>query len=275
MRVTRPFIVLSFVATTLVAWFVIRMGFGEHPLVWRTSCLLGAWAPVLSSLLFVYVRSVGDREHSVSVAWLVRAIGMHCVLLWMCGIGDWLGGPPGGDRRWIADAGAPLVLLGFVPVFAITFTAVEWLRSVSKRIPHAFLRPAMPGERSSIEAFRGVELVRETVRIAPSPRAAYAIGGASIAASWVAPEHSIALCGLAGVALALACIKNARALVPSVLSLIGASVVAGSARVVHGADSLFHTLAVAPWAALAAIVALLVPLELALRARRANVGVAA
>ncbi|MBL8681532.1 MAG: hypothetical protein JNK05_20365 [Myxococcales bacterium] len=270
MRVTRPFIVLSLVATTLVAWFVVRMGFGAEPLVWRTSCLLGAWAPVFSAIMLAYVRSVSDREHSVSVAWLVRAIGMHCVLLWMCGIGDWLGGPPGGDRRWIADAGAPLVLLGFVPVFAVTFTAVEWLRSVSRRIPHAFVRPAMPGERSSAVAFRGVELVRETVRIAPNPSAAYVIGATSIGASWLLPEHSIAICGLTAAALALACVKNSRALLPSVLSLIGASLVAGSARVVHGAESLFHALAAAPWTALAAIVALLFPLEFVLRARQAR-----
>lgn len=274
MRVTRPFIVLSLVATTLVAWFVVRMGFGAEPLVWRTSCLLGAWSPVLSVILLAYVRSVSDREHSVSVAWLVRAIGMHCVLLWMCGIGDWLGGPPGGDRRWIADAGAPLVLLGFVPVFATAFVAIEWLRSVSKRIPHAFVRPALPSERSSAVAFRGIELVRETVRIAPNPSSAYVIGAASIGASWIAPEHSIAICGLTAAALALACMKNARALVPSVLSLIGASFVAGSARVVHGADSLFHALAAAPWTALGAIVALLLPLEFALRARRDHAVVA-
>lgn len=270
MRVLRPFVVLSFVAATLVAWFVVRMGVGSDPTIWRISCLLGAWAPVLSAVLFVYVRAISERESSVAVAWLVRAIGMHCVLLWMIGVGDWIGGPPGSDRRWIADAGAPLVLLGFIPIFAVTFGAVEWLRSVSIRIPHVFERPAMPHERASIAAFRGIAMVRESVRIAPSPSAAYAIGAASIAAAWSLPEHSIAVSGVSALALALACVKNARALVPAVLALAASAGAAASARVVHGAETLWSALASTPWVALAAIVALLAPLELSLRARAAR-----
>jgi hypothetical protein len=266
MRHPRPAIVFTAVAAVFVLWFVARMGFGADPRVWRTSCLLGAWAPVLGASLLLYVRAVGEREHSVGVAWLVRAIGMHCVLLWMVGVGDWLGGPPGSSTRWIADVGAPLVLLGFFPVFAMTFAALEWARSVARRMPHAFDRPAMPDERGRVTVFRGVALVREQTPVAPVSRLAYALCALSVAASCAAPSPSLA--GLSALLLAVPCARNGRALVPSIASLSLCALVAALSAAHRGADP-WIALAIAPWGAIASVAVLLAPLELTLRARPA------
>lgn len=267
MRWPRPVFVFSTVAAVLVLWFIARMGFGSNRAVWQVSCLLGAWAPLLSAALFAYVRAVGDREHTVGVAWLVRAIGMHCVLLWMIGVGDWLAGFGTPERRWIADVAAPVVLLGFFPAFAASFAAVEWVRSVARRVPRTIEKPALPTERASEAAFRGVRVVREAVSTQQRATWGYLLGATAIAANVLAPSHAFAvtaLCALVGAAMAA---RNARAFVPS-LSLISFSPLFSLvSRVSHGELALFTALALAPWAMFAAIGAVTLPLDLSLRLR--------
>jgi hypothetical protein len=269
MRALRPVVVLGTVASALVLWFVLRMAVGADPTVWRTSCLLGAWSPLLGAALLLYVRAIADREHSVGVAWLVRAIGMHCVLLWMVGVGDLLGGPPGDARRWLADAGAPLVLLGFVPVFALAFGALAWVRSIALRIPHSFLRPRMPDEREEVTAFRGVPLVRERVLSTPAPRAAYVIGALSLVACAHAPSHALAIAVGSAMLFALASARNSRAFAPSVLALALSCFVAAASAAAGGLLNPWVLFALTPWLAVAAIASMLAPLEWTLRRRHA------
>jgi hypothetical protein len=268
MRWLRPVYVFTSIATVLVLWFGVRMGFGSDPLVWRVSCLLGAWAPLLGAVILAYVRAVGDREHTVGVAWLVRAIGMHCVLLWMIGVGDYLAGL-GAGRRWVADVAAPLVLLGFAPVFLGCFAAVEWVRSVAKRVPRSVERPALPIERSSEAAFRGVRVVRETVTTTERATWSYVLGFAGITGNLLAPQHAVAITVACAVASAVMATRNARGFVPSLLLLSTATVVALCMRVSDGQVSLWPALSIAPWIAMAAIAALVLPLDLTLRLREA------
>jgi hypothetical protein len=269
MRSPRPVVILGTVATALVLWFVIRMAIGADPTVWRASCMLGAWSPLLAAGLLLYVRAIADREHSVGAAWLVRAIGMHCVLLWMVGVGDLLGGPPGDARRWLADAGAPLVLLGFAPVFALAFGALSWLRSIALRIPHSFLRPRRPEERESVTAFRGVPMVRERMRAAPAPRAAYVIGAASLAGCAHAPSHALEIACASALLFAVASARNSRAFAPSVLALTLSCFVAAASAAAGGLLNPWVLFAVTPWIAVAAVASMLAPLEWTLRRRRA------
>src|SRR5262245_59823242 len=106
----RPLTVFATLATLMVCWLMVRMWCGGFLPVWAVSCVLGAWAPILAAVVFWYVRAVGDREDSPAVAWLVRAIGMHFLLVWMLGVSDWLRGPPGHPSGWNSDIGAPVVL---------------------------------------------------------------------------------------------------------------------------------------------------------------------
>lgn len=127
----RPLLVLTPLAAALVAWFMTRMWFGHDPTVWRVSTLLGGWAPVLAAALLTYLRREGHREDSVGAAWLARALGVHCVLLWMVGVSDWLRGPPNTPPAWNIDSGTPLVFLAFAPCFALCATAVHPLAALA------------------------------------------------------------------------------------------------------------------------------------------------
>ncbi len=269
MRLSRPAYVFTSIAAVLVLWFIIRMGFGSNLLVWRVSCLLGAWAPLIGALIFAYVRAVGDNEHSVGVAWLVRAIGMHCVLLWMIGVGDFLAGFATRDGRWIADVAAPLVLLGFAPVFLGCTAAVRWVQSVAKRVPRTVEKPALPVERASEAAFRGVRVVREKVTTTERATWGYVLGSVGIASNVLVPQHSIAVTALCAIACAAVATRNAQTFVPSVTLLATAPLVGLFARVSHGDVALWSALALAPWIAMLSIGALILPLDLSLRMREA------
>ncbi|MFO0559326.1 MAG: hypothetical protein U0269_15020 [Polyangiales bacterium] len=269
MRWPRPVYVFSTVAAVLVLWFIARMGFGSNRVVWQLSCLLGAWAPLLSAVLFAYVRAVGDREHTVGVAWLVRAIGMHCVLLWMIGVGDWLAGFATPERRWIADVAAPVVLLGFAPAFAVSFAAVEWVRSVARRVPRTIEKPALPTERAHEAAFRGVRVVREAVSTEQRATWGYLLGATAIAANVLLPSHAFAVTAACALIAAVMATRNASAFVPSLSLLAFAPLVALVSRVSHGELAVFTALALAPWAMFAAVGALTLPLDVSLRFREA------
>jgi hypothetical protein len=131
----RPLLVLTPLAAALVAWFTTRMWFGHDPTVWRVSALLGGWAPVLAAALLTYLRREGHREDSVGAAWLARALGVHCVLLWMVGVSDWLRGPPNTPPAWNIDSGTPLVFLAFAPCFALCAAAVHHLAALTTARP--------------------------------------------------------------------------------------------------------------------------------------------
>lgn len=267
MRLRRPVFVLTSIAAGLVLWFIVRMGMGSHLLVWKASCLLGAWAPLLSALLYAYVRTVQDREHSVGAAWLVRAIAMHCVLLWMIGVGDWLAGFGPQRNRWLADVAAPLVLLGFAPVFLGCHAAIEWVRSVAKRVPRSIEKPALPTERGEHAAFRGVRVVRETVHNPARATWAYVLGVAAVAGNVVVPEHAVGVTLAGALFGAILAMKNSRAFAPSIALLAAAPIAGVLTRAAHGDVAMWSAMAVAPWIAMVAVGALLLPLDLSLRLR--------
>jgi hypothetical protein len=269
MRCLRPVYVLSTVAAVLILWFIARMGFGSNRVVWQLSCLFGAWAPLLSAVLFMYVRAVGDREHTVGVAWLVRAIAMHCVLLWMIGIGDWLVGFETPERRWIADLAAPIVLLGFAPAFAMSFAAIEWVRSVARRVPRTIEKPALPTERAHEAAFRGMRVVREAVRTEQRATWGYLLGATAITANILVPSYAFAVTTVCAVIAAVMATRNANAFVPSLSLLAFAPLAALVSRVSHGDLAVWTALALAPWTMFAAVGALTLPLDLSLRLREA------
>lgn len=268
----RPVLLFATVATAMVFWLFVRMWWGVHHDVWTISCLLGAWAPLFAAATFEYVRAVGDREHSVLVAWLVRAIGMHFVLVWMLGASDWLRGPPGAAAHWNTDAGAPLVLLMFVPTFALGTLAVRWSLSVARRLADPVVRPMMPGERAAGPMpFRGVPLVVAGMPTARAPIAPFVVGAAacvlaSDAASGAAPY--MALCA-AALALAPLSTRNHRAIGPAVAVLLLVTAVALFPR---GA-ALDPGAAVArgvawPWLAVVSVGLYLATVEALLRGRR-------
>ena len=237
----RPLAVFITLAATLVIWLTVRMWFGDHYAVWQVSSLLGAWAPLGAAFVFLYVRAVGGREDSVLAAWLVRAIGMHCVLLWLVGAGDWLRGPPGDAPRFNPDAGAPLVLLGFAPVFGLSLALFGWIRAVARRLDGELIDPLTASLSATFDAtppYRGVTLLARAAP-APSPAVTPFFAGllGAIALRFGA---SPALClGLTPVALALFAVPGWRAVGPSVLSLTVLSAVAlRHPETVGAADSL-------------------------------------
>jgi hypothetical protein len=56
---------------------------------------------------------------------------VHCVLLWMVGVSDWLRGPPHTPPAWDIDSGTPLVFLAFLPCFALCATAAHRLAALA------------------------------------------------------------------------------------------------------------------------------------------------
>lgn len=217
----RPLFVFVLVAGSMVAWLSVRMWGGGDSGVWKVSCLLGAWAPLMAASLFLYVRRVGDRESSVLAAWLVRAIGMHCVLVWMLGVSDWLRGPPRQPSQWNTDVGAPLVMLSFVPVFVLSVALLQWLCSVARRLRGTLLRPTMPsdGTHRAIP-FRGLPLATTMPSTKRLPVGSIGVGGMACLLAFDAPEPSYWLVAAAAVVLAALTVQNDRALAPSVTGLI-------------------------------------------------------
>jgi hypothetical protein len=265
----RPLVVFLLVAGLLVGWLSVRMWFGALPGVWRVSCLLGAWAPLAAAALFLYVREVGDREHSVGAAWLVRAIGMHCTLLWMLGTNDWLRGPPGHLARWDADLGAPLVLLWFVPAFALSLGTLEWARSLAQRLPGVVVRPAMPGETGAGTApFRGLPLVA-TASPAPlrAPVAPLLVGSGACALALGSSDAPFWLLCAGALVLGALTLRNHRALAPSITVLVALAAVVLSRVGAHDATALVALGVAWPWLALAGVGCYLATVEALLRIR--------
>ncbi|MDP3278083.1 MAG: hypothetical protein Q8Q09_23055 [Deltaproteobacteria bacterium] len=271
MKPTRAVLALSTVAALLVSWFMARMWLGERPEIWNASVVLGAWAPLISAVVFAYVRSVNDREHSVVAAWLVRAIGMHCVLLWMLGVGDALAGAPGGVRSLNPDAAAPLVLLSFFPAFALSFGLVEWLRRVLAVVQIGFLRPTLPGDRGETQVFRGVAVIRERQLLERSPWAGYLVSAGLTTVAVAAPSVATRLLPFAASMLGLLCVRNPRA-VPVSLAALGLGGALVSPAMTH---STLSALAAAPWVGAGALLCYLLTMELISRASELRAPVAA
>ncbi len=265
----RPLFVLTALATSMVAWFVVRMLATHSYDVWLVSCLLGAWAPLTSAAAFLYISDAGEREDSVLAAWLVRAIGMHFVLAWLLGVSDWLRGPPGSARVYNADAIAPFVLLSFVPVFLVCLTAFRWVLSVRRRLAAAepLTSRTVTPEHAPMP-YRGAARMHITERIALPALALPAALGAGAAALWLALalhlSPALAL-GSAALLLALASTLGASAVVPSLgaLACVAAAVLARDVTVVTH-DSLRLVWAW-PWLALGGVAVYLSALEARLR----------
>jgi hypothetical protein len=266
---TRPLLVLTLLAASMVVWFSIRMWAGDALPVWQTSCVLGAWAPLAAAAVFLYVRAVGDREDSVFAAWLVRAIGMHFTLAWLVGASDWLRGPPG-TQRWNSDLGAPLVLLAFVPVFALCWGALSWILSVHARLS----REAPPAEalsRIAAAPYRGAgELrVRHT-----SPSSAATLTGAlagltALCFAKMVPWSPMAILAICAIGLAFVTRSGAGAVIPCVASLTGvAAVLQARALSSMGSHITIDLMFAWPWVALGAVVVWLTAVEIRLRLRR-------
>lgn len=215
---TRPLLVLTPLATALVAWFMTRTWFGHDPAVWRVSALLGGWAPVLAAALVTYLRREGHREDSVGAAWLARALGVHCVLLWMVGVSDWLRGPPGAPPAWNIDSGTPLVFLAFVPCFALCATVAHHLVTLATARRAPTFRPVVDPAATHYRvppARSGEGAARHVLADAPwIPPAACAVilGGALVAP--VSPAVSAVLAaGLFGA------VGTRQTLVPALVAL--------------------------------------------------------
>lgn len=264
---------LTLVAASMVAWFSVRMWAGDAPEVWRVSCLLGAWAPLGASAVFLYVRAVGDREDSVFAAWLVRAIGMHFTLAWLVGASDWLRGPPGSPHGWNSDLGAPLVFLSFAPVFAACVGALSWLGSVHARLP----REPVADEalvRAAPVPYRGASELRVTRPVPQFPMAALVGAFVGIGSVWfamVAPWSAPAVIVACALALGAASQSGAGAVMPSVVSLVGVAAVLQARGLPETFSSRSIDQAFAwPWVALAAVLVYLAAVEARLRVRRAR-----
>lgn len=262
----RPLFVLMGVATSMVAWFIVRMwGSGTYE-VWRASCLLGAWAPLVSAAAFLYIQRVGDREHGVAAAWLVRAIGMHFVLAWLLGVSDWLRGPPGSVTMRNVDLVAPLALAAFFPVFGVGFTAFRWLLSVRRRLASRAV-PTRVVERDAVPVpYRGAGPLRATVEARRSPVAAVVsalLGAGAVALASSVPWSTPWVLGVSGVALGFVAPLGAQAMAPSVVSLVCVAATLVSRR----ALSLGHipSAGVWPWVALAGVGVYLCAIEARLR----------
>lgn len=198
----RPLHVFSVLAAAMVLWFTTRFWLGHSLAVWSLSATLGGWAPLFAAALVAYVQRVGPREDSLAAAWLVRALGVHSVLLWMVGASDWLRGPPDLPARWNVDAGTPLVFLAFAPYFTLCVVA---LRAIT---PRAAPRPLASPDRHVAEAH-----YRAPARRPRSPQAREA--NASLAPLAVAVVTSLAPARplvLAAAALTLGALHTPRTL---------------------------------------------------------------
>lgn len=177
----RPLTIFGSIATAMVAWLSTRMWCGDSLAVWRVSCVLGAWAPLGAAAVFHYIRVHGHREHTVLAAWLVRAIGMHCVLVWLVGISDWLRGPPQLVPVANADAVVPLVFVGFAPVFALSALLLHWALRVSARL--SGVRPTTHAT-PVLAPYRGLRATTTATR-APTPAMPWAaLTAGLLAGAW-------------------------------------------------------------------------------------------
>ena len=265
----RSVLPLGVAAVTLVVWLSVRMWFGSDPRVWMISCLLGAWAPLGAASFFLYVRSIADREDRVLVAWLVRALGMHCVLVWMLGFSDWMAGPPGQVPHWNSDIGAPIALLGFAPTLAASYFALRWLVGLSQRLAIPVMRPAMPTERhGEVVPFRGAFLTSAGAPITRTPIAPFVIAAAAFGSVFALRGTPYWLIPTSAAALAICTARNHRALAPSVATLAAlALTILGSRSAADWHASV--SLGVAwPWLSFVALGFFLVTLEGLVRARR-------
>lgn len=272
----RPIVVFGAVAAAMVCWLTTRMWCGDSFAVWRLSCLLGAWAPLGAAGVFLYVRATGHRESSVLAAWLVRAIGMHWVLVWLVGISDWLRGPPRAVPAWNSDLGMPVVFLAFVPVFALSVAALAWMLSVSRR-----MRARHTTSTSSVEAaptpYRGAGRARSALSPAAPSRApllASAVGAVSAWTALAAPVDPTMVLGASAMLLAVMSSRSPRAMTPSVVSI---AAVTGAVLAREGGLNLASPAAVDrfmawPVATAAAVAAYLLVLEARLTLRRVAAG---
>jgi hypothetical protein len=253
----------------MVVWLSVRMWFGGERSVWMTSCLLGAWAPLGAAAFFLYIRAIADREDSVLVAWLVRALGMHCVLVWMLGFSDWMSGPPGQSPRWNSDIGAPIAMVLFVPTFAISYFALGWLKTLAHRLVQPIMRPAMPNERDGeVAPFRGLFLVNGGAPVTRTPLAPFAIAAVGFGTVLTTPTMPYWILPAAAIALAIGTIRNHRALAPSVVTLGALALMLVARHEMHDAVSIVAHGVQWPWLALIALGFYLVALEGMVRATR-------
>jgi hypothetical protein len=246
------------------------MWFGHLTLVWKISGVLGAWAPVLAASLLLYLRAVGDREHQIFVAWLTRAIGMHVVLLWMLGVNDWLAGAPGTVRRWDPDAGAPLVLISFFPVFFLTFACLDGLRRAHTKLSHVFSKPALPKERDRSAPNRGVTFETHQWRpaIAWGVPTVLALGGAI--ASVMHPSNRLWIVASVALVASLQILARPAQLMASVLALAASVAIATTATLYDHAMNPMIALALAPWLLVGAVAILALVTGLSVRLRTSS-----
>jgi hypothetical protein len=256
----RPLHVLTGVAASLVTWFSIRMWCGGMYDVWRGSVLLGAWSPLLAASLYLYVRDVGEREHTVFAAWLARAIGMHCVLAWLIGMFDIVHGPPGTRGSMIADVIAPFALVAFVPVFGLFATVLRWAQSLRTRLPEP-TRTTRREVTSVTVAYRGVLPVALVDERLPAHTWLTMMAGAVFLVTAMVSTTATATTALSSLGLGFMSAFGKRMMLPSAAIL---ACVAGcvSVQVTH---SLFTAACVTPWVLLAGTATFLATAELRLR----------
>lgn len=258
-------------ATLLVGWLSLRMWNGESVSVWRASVVLAAFAPFAAAAVFRYIVAVAEGESSVFSAWLVRAISMHWVLVWMVGSADLLRGMPGhpSGRNW--DALAPLILLAFFPAFGANYGALCWVRSLERRAASHVLRPTRPGERALAVPVRGVSLVREEhtqLRSLRLSMLAAVTGLFSVLMAPTAMRPSVVACTALVLALATAHAQRGYYGCAGVLATLVAIAQTRAISLSNWMSQLMAT----PWLALASVGLYLAALETATRVRLAREG---
>lgn len=271
MRTIRPAVVLGVIATALVLWFMTRMWFGDLTLVWKISGILGAWSPIVAASLYLYVQHVGGQEHKIFVAWLTRAIGMHVVLLWMLGVNDWLAGPlplRATAHRWDPDAGAPVVLILFFPVFFLTVAFLKSVLRANETLTHHYKLPTLPHERDRTIPNRGVSYQSNSRRRNPVLWVPTILGLAGCAATLVVPASSELILAAVGIAAILHTIVRPVQLMSYIITM-GCMVLFSTIAALrtHSFDTM-PTLAIAPWVLLATAVLLAQIVRIATRDQR-------
>ncbi|MBI5516288.1 MAG: hypothetical protein HY909_21055 [Deltaproteobacteria bacterium] len=269
----RPLSVWVALGTSLVVWFAARMLYGERLLVWQVSALLGAWAPILAAGLFLHLRATSHRESSALAAWMVRALAMHSVLLWLVGANDWLRGPPGRPSHWNADLGGPVLLVAFVPVFLVTALALHWHESVAARLLGGprweLLARVRPGRPARPAPYRGVAFDAREEPLPPFATRPWVVGllglGLSllgVGGGWVVPGTVL---GLAAVTA-----PGTRSVAPSTaaLAVVTAAQVFGAPA--SDASALLLRGQCLPWLVLGASMAYLALCETRLRVAAAT-----